>query len=205
MQNIIINQGSKKVGVISNGVDKWIRKDGEIFLRRVGIRKDQKVLDFGCGEGHYMIPAAKVVGKEGKVYAVEKEEDVLKELMRRARSEGLENIHPMKTSGELKIDLENESVDVVLLYDVLHYLEERRKIYQEVYRILKPNGFLSVYPKHHKADEPLWEFANLQLSQIIREVEAARFRLARKISSELVHDDSYNRGSVLNFTPSGKY
>ena len=38
------------------------------LLKAVGIKKGQTVLDFGCGEGNYTIPAAKLVKNEGKVY-----------------------------------------------------------------------------------------------------------------------------------------
>lgn len=184
---------------MKSDIDKWLKKDGEIMLKGIGIKEGQIVLEFGCGEGYYTIPAAKVVGKRGKVYAIEKEKDVLDKLMRLARSEGLENIHPMKTAGKLKIDLGDESVDVVLLYDVLHYLEKRREIYQEVYRILKPDGFISVYPKHHISDEPLWKLANLRLEEVIKEIENAKFYLGKKSLQKLIHDNNYTRGYVLIF------
>ncbi|MCK4257004.1 class I SAM-dependent methyltransferase, partial [candidate division WOR-3 bacterium] len=102
-------------------VKKWLRREGEVFLKDIGIRKGQTILDFGCGVGHYTIPAAKLVGKKGKVYAIDKDMGALQQLMQTAESEGFKNVLPIKTSGGLEINLENESVDVVLLYDVLHY------------------------------------------------------------------------------------
>ena len=50
-------------------IKKWLEKDGEQFLRKIGLKEGQTVLDFGCGEGHYAIPAAKIVSNKGKVYA----------------------------------------------------------------------------------------------------------------------------------------
>jgi len=81
----------------------------------VGIRKGQILLDFGCGSGDYAIPVARIVGQEGKVYALDKDRRDLDKLMERAESEGLENIERMETSGELKIAMEDESFDAVLL------------------------------------------------------------------------------------------
>jgi len=43
------------------------------LLERIGISKGQTVLDFGCGYGIYTIPVAKIVGKQGRVYALDKE------------------------------------------------------------------------------------------------------------------------------------
>ena len=178
-------------------VESWLKKDGEVFLKGIGMEKGQTVLDFGCGDGHYTIPAAKVVGEEGKVYAMDRE--ALRKLMGVAKSEGLENIVPVETSGDLKINLEDESVDVVLLYDIIHYIEEREKLFEEAYRVLKKDGFLSVYPKHLKSDEPLWTLAHLELEDIVEEIERAKFYLKRKSFQELIHDDSYNKGYILNF------
>ena len=104
-------------------VKKWINEDGEPYLRSIGLKKNQTMLDFGCGEGHYTIPAAKVVGKQGKVYAVDKSKFTLDELIDEAKNQGLDNIFPfVDYSEELDIDLEEESVDFMLFYDVLHFM-----------------------------------------------------------------------------------
>ena len=63
-------------------IRKWIEKDGVKFLREIGVKKDQAVLDFGCGEGHYTIPASRVVGRGGKIYALDKNRNELKKLKR---------------------------------------------------------------------------------------------------------------------------
>lgn len=86
-------------------------------MREVGINKGQIVLDFGCGSGYYTIPATKIVGDKGKVYALDKDRNCLRKVMRAAELQKLENIHAIETSGELKIPLEDESVGVVLLYE----------------------------------------------------------------------------------------
>ena len=100
-------------------IEKWLAIDGKTFLKEIGIRKGQVVLDFGCSVGHYTILIAKVLGKQGKVYALDKDREALNQLMEVAKSEGLENIVPITTSGEYYINLENDSADVVLLYDIL--------------------------------------------------------------------------------------
>jgi ubiquinone/menaquinone biosynthesis C-methylase UbiE len=140
-----------------------------------------------------------VVGKEGKVYAIDEDGEALSELMKTAVLERVKNIEIVKASGKLKIPVEDESIDVVLLYDVLHYIEKRRKIIDEVHRVMKTNGLLSIYPKHHKLDSPLSGLANLSLEDIIKEIEVSNFYLERKFFKRLVHDDNYNKGHILNF------
>jgi ubiquinone/menaquinone biosynthesis C-methylase UbiE len=183
-------------------VKEWLNREGEAFLEDIGIKKGDVVLDFGCGAGHYTTPTAKVVSKEGKVYAMDKDIESMYKLMEIAKTKGLKNIIPLHTkSEEPKINLESESIDVVLLYDVIHYIKvlERKRIYEEIYRILKTGGLLSVYPKHRKSDELLWNLSDMGLDEVIGEINNRHFYLQRKFYKKLLHNSNYNRGYILNF------
>jgi len=185
-------------------VNKWINQDGITFLSNIGIKKGFIVADFGCGYGHYTIPAAKIVSKEGKVYAIEKDKNTLSKLMQTADEEGLSNIiFPIspKQGKILKINLEDEIVDYMLIYDVLHYFTrgERKEIYREIHRILKNGGILSVYPKHNKNNWPLWNLSDLDLEDIIEEITETGFFLKGKDKMELFHDEGYETGIILEF------
>ncbi len=184
-------------------VKEWLKESGIIFLKNIGIKKGKVILDFGCSVGHYAIPAAKLVGEKSKVYAVDNDIKSLNELMEIAKRENIENIVPMHAqSTELKINLKDESVDVILLYDILHYMDviQRNKIYNESYRILKNDALLSVYPKHNKLDEPLWNLFDVRLEDVIKEIESAKFNFEGQFYKKLIHDDKYNMGYILNFT-----
>jgi len=192
---------------VRNDIERWLKEEGKVFLEDIGIKKGQSILDFGCGVGHYTIPAAKLVGKDGKVYALDKDREVLNQLTQTAESESLKNIVVIDDQSEgSKINLEGESIDVMLLYDVLHYmeLEEREKVYKYAYRILKNSAILSVYPKHRKSDEPSGNLADMELEDIIEQIENANFYLERKFLKKLIHDENYNMGCILNFRKSKK-
>ena len=75
-------------------------------LERIGIRRGQTVLDFGCGCGTYTIPAAKIVGEQGRVYALDKDKEALDELMQKAESAGLRNIERMEQLSQVLIELQ---------------------------------------------------------------------------------------------------
>ncbi len=47
---------------------KWMDMEGEIFLKDIGMKGNQSILDFGCGLDKYTILAAVVVGRMGQVY-----------------------------------------------------------------------------------------------------------------------------------------
>jgi len=179
-------------------VEKWTGRDGERFLKGVGIEKGWQVLDFGCGKGHYTIPLAKVVGDKGKVFAFDKDQQSLDELKKLIKENNLFNIELIK--GETTLPLGNNVVDAVLCYDMIHYIGDRALIYSEVYRVLKSRGLFSLYPKHYKEDYPLMELSLLGLDDIIKEAEKARFVLKGKLDRRCLHDDSYNDCVVLNFS-----
>ena len=171
----------------------WLEELGEKFLHKVGLKKGQKVLDFGCGIGDYTIPAAKIVRGKGKIYALDKDRESLNFLLGRAKRYGLKNIEIIKTSGQLKIGLKDESLNMVLLYDVIHNsyfpgMEERKELLDEVQRILKKDGIVSLYPKHAIAGD------------IKKEVENARFSFARKFQTVLLHDSCLTKDYIFNFS-----
>ena len=183
-------------------IKEWLNGEGENFLKDIGLKKGDVILDFGCGDGPYTIPVAKVVEKEGKVYAMDKYIESINKLMEIAKTKGLKNIIPLHAKSEKTlINLGSESIDAVLLYDVLHYMEnlERKKIYEEIYRILKTGGLLSVYPKHLKSDEPFWNFSDMELNDVIGEIKSRHFYLQRKFYKKLLHYGNYNMGYILDF------
>lgn len=182
---------------MKNDVEKWVEEDGEEFLEQIGIKQGQTVLDFGCGEGHYAIPAAKLIGDEGKIYAVDKDEQALCRLIQRIEEYKIKNIEVMKK--ESTTGLKNNFMDFIICYDVVHYLKDRKSLYYEFHRILKPEGIFSLYPKHHKDDYPLMELAHMKLEGVLEEVEEAGFSLQEYSLKNLIHDDSYNIGYILNF------
>jgi len=168
------------------------------ILEKSGIKQGESVLDFGCGSGAYAIPAAKIVGGKGEIYALDKDKHALDELMATARRAGLENIKRIDSSGNLKIELEDESVDSVLLFDVFHsyYFPEnhqRNKLLGEIQRVLKPGGALLVYPKHMETEAE-------------KEIRSLNFPVQTTCSGTLIHDGKdLLAGDVLVFRkePSG--
>ncbi|MBA7624567.1 hypothetical protein ES703_31976 [subsurface metagenome] len=107
----------------------------------------------------------------------------------------------MKASGQIELDFQSESIDIVLFYDVLHYLgkKDRKKLYQEASRALKQDGLLSVYPKHTLEDNPIQQFKELNLNDVKREIEDSDFYFEEKHCGIISHDDGLNQGCVLNF------
>jgi ubiquinone/menaquinone biosynthesis C-methylase UbiE len=156
--------------------NEWLRGHTKEVLTAIGLEEGQRVLDFGCGSGLYAIPAARLVGGEGKIYALDKNPEALQKLKDSIRSEGLGNLEVMLSSN-LQISLEKESVDVVLLYDVIHLIEDRATLFAEAHRILKPDGAVSIYPMH------------MENAEVLRQMRESYF---------LLKAEKYE-GNILNF------
>ncbi len=120
--------------------------DPRTNVLQMGLRDGMKVADLGAGTGHYSIAAAPIVGKEGRIFAVDIQEDVLKHLKDSAHRAGRNNIEliwgNMEKPGGTK--LRDQSMDGIILSNVLFQLEHKDAAIQEMKRILKPQGKLLV-------------------------------------------------------------
>lgn len=131
----------------------WLDSHASEFLAEIGVKTCQVVLDFGCGSGTYTIPAAKLVGGDGRVYALDVSRKALKRIEEKARKEGLTNIVRVDASSDERIPLEDETFDQILLIDVLQEIDDKEALFDEAYRILKPGGEVSIYPMHVAEEE----------------------------------------------------
>jgi len=121
------------------------------ILAEVDIQPGFRVLDYGCGPGGYTIAAARLVGESGQVYALDIHPLAVKMVQRKAAKQGLVNIETITT--DCATGLPDGHIDVALLYDILHGLSEPDAILQELHRVLKPEGLLSVDIQHLKKEE----------------------------------------------------
>jgi len=136
------------------------------ILKEVGIKPGFHVLDYGCGPGSYINPLAKLVGKSGKIYALDIHPLAIKRVQSIASKKGLTNIESI--CSNCSTELPDESIDVVLLYDTLHDLSDTNRVLEELHRVLKPNGILSFSDHHMKEDEILSKVTNRGLFRLSR-------------------------------------
>ena len=120
-------------------------------LKEVGIDAGAQVLDYGCGPGSYVTALAELVGKTGKVYALDAHPLAIKmvqDIISRKRLTNVETIF-----SECTTDLPGNSLDIVLLYDTLHDLGDPTCVLVEIHRTLKPHGLLSLSDHHLREPE----------------------------------------------------
>ena len=137
------------------------------ILQEAEIKPDSCMLDYGCGSGSYSIAAAELVGKSGKVYALDIHPLAVQRVQSIASKKQLTNVETI--CSDCVTGLPDNSIDVVLLYDTFHGLSDPNGVLAELHRVLKPNGILSFNDHHMKENEII--------SKIIGE---GLFRLSRK-------------------------
>ncbi len=115
------------------------------------IKEGMTVMDYGCAMGYFSIPLAGMTGPEGTVYCVDIQEKMLSNLRKRAEKYNVSGIikllMPGKNydSGELA-----EKLDFVLLFFVVHEVADKKQLFADLYRMLKPGGkILFAEPKGH--------------------------------------------------------
>jgi len=121
--------------------------DASFILGKAQITEDIKVADLGCGaSGHFIFPAAKMVGKRGVVYAVDILKTVLEEINKRVKQENIENIKTVWSDLEIfkATKIESGSLDVALLINTLYQSHKRVEILREAIRMLKKGAKLLV-------------------------------------------------------------
>ena len=145
----------------------------EEIIQQLNIGKEIVIADFGCGAGYFTIPLAKIA-EQGKVYALDILDTALESVQSRAKIEGLFNIEVRNCDLEKlgKSGLEDNSIDLVLLANILFQSSQKPAIIKEAKRVLKRGGEIVIID--WKANQPMGPPENLIVS----------LDLAKKITKE---------------------
>ncbi len=127
--------------------DAW-QKPHEV-IQALGLKSDAVIADIGSGTGYFSVRLARVVPK-GRVYGVDIEPDMVKYLAARAQREGLKNV--ISVQGELDNPLLPEKVDLVLMVDTFHHIDDRVRYFSRLRDALKPGGRIAIID--YRIDSP---------------------------------------------------
>jgi len=127
------------------------------LLKRSGIERNMSVLEIGCGSGGYTTFAARQVGEQGRLYALDIQARMLRQLEAKLAKEENRDIHNVELvlGSATDLSFKDKSLDLVLLITVLEEIPDRRRALQEIMRVLRPEGMLAVTEFLPDPDYPL--------------------------------------------------
>ncbi|MFH1460932.1 MAG: class I SAM-dependent methyltransferase [Patescibacteria group bacterium] len=160
----------------------------EEIISQLDLRDNLEAADFGCGNGYYSIPLAKLM-PQGKVYALDVVKETLEAVNSQAKLEGINNIETVHCNLEIPgaSKLADDSVDSVLMRNILFQSQKKSAIIKEANRVLKPGGQLVLIewiPGASLAPKQGWLISKQEAQQLI---EQAGLTLDKELTIDNQH------------------
>jgi ubiquinone/menaquinone biosynthesis C-methylase UbiE len=160
--------------------------DSEKILKDIGIKKGDRFLDLGSGDGNFSIAASEAVGKDGIVYAFDIDQEAISRLEREIAEKKPTNIKASILDISKKLPLAVESITLAFMSNVLHGLVangEADSTFKEIARVTASNGRLAVV-EFKKQESPMGPPLSIRLNPDDVEAIAERYGFTRESVKE---------------------
>jgi ubiquinone/menaquinone biosynthesis C-methylase UbiE len=120
------------------------------------VKRGMRVLEPGCGMGFFTLEAAKLAGPEGRVYAVDLQEKMIRALGRRIHRAKLADVVEARVCPADSLDVSDlvGTIDLVLAFCLVHEVPDADRLFREFRKALRPGGrCLVIEPAGHVSKE----------------------------------------------------
>lgn len=178
-----VYQGREIAQVMGTSGGDWLERDTRqeeenvaLAISKMQLRPNSVVADIGAGTGYYSFRIAPKI-REGKLYAVEVQDDFINALQKRAAALHLQNVAVVKGSDTTP-NLPEASIDLAIMVDVYHELEYPHEMLQALYKALKQDGkLLLIEYRGEDPAIPIKALHKMSVAQANTELAANGFRL----------------------------
>jgi ubiquinone/menaquinone biosynthesis C-methylase UbiE len=148
-----------------------------LLVRSLKIKPGMNVADIGAGSGVISLLVAEKVGVEGKVFAVDVQDEMLELLDKKLKKFKIKNIHLTKGTSQSP-NLKKNSVDLIFMVDVYHEFEFPYEMLDELSNALKPGGRIA-FVEYRMEDPkvPIKLVHKMSVKQVRKEAEQPEFQL----------------------------
>ncbi|HWP58262.1 MAG TPA: methyltransferase domain-containing protein [Candidatus Acidoferrales bacterium] len=158
------------------GRDGW--QQPERVIESLDLKPGARVADLGSGGGYFTFRLARAVGPEGKVYAVDIDEALNRDLSARAQRQGYQNIEIVQARADDPL-LPPAGVDLIFTSNTYHHLAERVRYFANARKYLSPNGRVAIIDFNEQGwIESLGHYTPAEV--IKKEMAAAGYELKRE-------------------------
>ena len=171
--------------------DQWQQRDR--VIQSLQIHPGERVADLGSGGGYFTFSLAKAVGPDGKVYAVDIDEEMNDLVAQEAKKEGVGNVEVILAKPDDPL-LPSPEVDLIFTSNTYHHIDNRVNYLTNLRKYLRPNGRIAIVEFERRGWlDGLWQ--HYTPSEFIkREMEQAGYRLENEFNF-------LDRQSFLIFVP----
>jgi len=118
-------------------------------IKKFGIKPGMTIVDYGCGPGRYTTRFAKLVGEQGRVFAIDIHERAIEAVKKKIYEDGIKNIVPILAKG-YDSTLHDHIADVVCAIDMFFIIKNPTVFLAELKRITKSDGILVIDDGHQR-------------------------------------------------------
>lgn len=178
-----------------------------------GLREGMTVLDLGSGAGIDVFIASEYVGLSGKAIGIDMTQAMIDRALSNASALGIQNVEFLL--GEIEcLPLSGETVDRVISNCVINLVPDKRKVFAEIFRVLKAGGDFVVsdivsrgsIPDTMRQDHSLWAgciSGAIDLEEYLGIIRAAGFRDVTVVSEKTLPDYSRSSFALMSATVRG--
>lgn len=162
--------------------DRDQEENTTLLLDLLPVERGDTIADLGCGSGYFARRLAQRVGPTGEVLCVDVQPEMLEIAERLSREAGVQNVRMVRAEAD-DPRLPAGKVDLILLVDVYHELQQPGPVLEQMRRALAPGGLVALVEYRAEGDTArhIRPEHRMSIEQVLREWLPAGFELERRI------------------------